>query len=319
MTAHSRLQYLPISFFSAVMGLCGLAIALQSAGPLWRPFVALGDSVALLATATFGLLALLYALKLARYRAEVRAELSDPVKMSFGATVTVSLILLGITLLPIMPAVSEIFWMIGAVLHLAYTLYAVNSWFYTSGFDIQHISPAWFIPAVGNILVPVVGVVHAVPDVSWFFFSIGLLFWMMLFTIIVYRMIFHYPLPDRLLPTLFILIAPPAVGFISYIKLTGSLDAFGRLLYFSSLFITLLLFLQLPRFLRLPFHLSWWAYSFPLAAITAATLLMHTLNPLPLYTYIAWVLLGILGVVVIYLALRTLRAITRGQICVADA
>jgi tellurite resistance protein len=162
----------------------------------------------------------------------------------------------------------------------------------------------------------VVGVVHAGADVSWFLFSVGLLFWMVLFTIIVYRMIFHQPLPDRLLPTLFILIAPPAVGFISYVKLTGGLDAFGRLLYFVALFITLLLFLQLRRFLRLPFHLSWWAYSFPLAAITVATLLMHALNPLPVYAYIAWMLLGILGVLMIYLTLRTLRAIARGQVCV---
>jgi tellurite resistance protein len=144
MTAHARLQYLPIAFFSAVMGLCGLAIALQSAGSLWAPLIALGDGVALSAALTFGLLALLYALKLARHPAEVRAELSDPVKMSFGATVTVSLILLGITTLQMAPTVSRALWMISAALHLVYTLYAVNSWLYRSGIDIQHISPAWF-------------------------------------------------------------------------------------------------------------------------------------------------------------------------------
>jgi tellurite resistance protein TehA-like permease len=48
MTMHSRLQNLPISFFSTIMGLSGLAIALQRAGDLWSPSAGLGDFVALL-------------------------------------------------------------------------------------------------------------------------------------------------------------------------------------------------------------------------------------------------------------------------------
>jgi tellurite resistance protein len=264
----------------------------------------------------FGLLLLAYALKALRHLQAVIDELSDPVKMSFGVTVTVSLVLLSITTLQLVPAVSKALWVTGAALHLAYTLYVLNTWIHKSDFDIKHISPAWFIPVVGNILVPVAGAVHASAEISWFFFSIGLLFWLVLFTIIIYRMIFHHPLPDKLLPTLFILIAPPAVGFISYLKLAGGLDGFARVLYFSALFLTLLLFLQIPRFLRLPFYLSWWAYSFPLAAMTVATLLMHSLTALPAYAFFAWLLLGVLYVVVVYLIARTLYAVARREICI---
>ena len=312
----SRLQNFPVAFFSTVMGLSGLAIALQRAGSLWAPFEVLGNFVALLIPAVFAVLVLFYALKALRYPAQVRSELSDPVKMSFGATVTVSLVLLSITTLHLAPTVSRLLWMTGAALHLAFTLYALNTWIHKTDFDIKHISPAWFIPVVGNILVPVAGVEHASAEISWFFFSVGLLFWLVLFTIIVYRMIFHHPLPDKLLPTLFILIAPPAVGFISWVKLGGGLDGFGRVLYFSALFLTLLLFLQLPRFLRLRFYLSWWAYSFPLAAMTVATLLMHDLSGLPVYAVLAWLFLGILYAVVIYLIARTLYAIVHHQICI---
>lgn len=313
---HSRLQNLPISFFSTIMGLSGLAIALQRAGDLWPPSAELGDFVALLSMLVFVVLLLLYGLKAIRYPELVVGELSDPIKMSFGATITVSLLLLGITTLGFAPTVSKALWVTGASLHLAYTLYALNTWIYKTDFDIKHISPAWFIPVVGNILVPVAGVMHASPEISWFFFSIGLLFWLVLFTIIIYRMIFHHPLPDKLLPTLFILIAPPAVGFISYVKLTGGLDGFGRVLYFSALFLTLLLFIQVPRFLRLPFYLSWWAYSFPLAAMTVATLVMHDMTKLPVYEFLGWLFLGILYAVVIYLVARTLYAISHHQICV---
>jgi tellurite resistance protein len=49
----------------------------------------------------------------------------------------------------------------------------------------------------------------------------------------------------------------------------------GRVLYFAGLFFTLLAFTQLGRFAKLSFFLSWWAYSFPLAVITIASLLMY--------------------------------------------
>jgi tellurite resistance protein len=299
------------------MGLSGLAIALQRAGELWASSAALGNVVALLSLFAFALLVLLYGVKVVRYPEQVIGELTDPVKMSFGATITVSLVLLSITTLQLAPTISKALWMTGASLHLLYTLYALNTWIHKTDFEIRHMSPAWFIPVVGNMLVPVAGVIYASPDISWFFFSIGLLFWLVLFTIIIYRMIFHHPLPDKLLPTLFILIAPPAVGFISYVKLSGGLDGFGRVLYFSALFLTLLLFVQLPRFLRLPFYLSWWAYTFPLAAMTVATLVMHDLTQLPMYTFLAWLFLGLLCAIVLYLIVRTLYAVSRHQICVA--
>lgn len=48
--------------------------------------------------------------------------------------------------------------------------------------------PAWFIPVVGNIIVPLAGVRFAPAEVSWFFFSIGLVFWIVLLAIVMYRL-----------------------------------------------------------------------------------------------------------------------------------
>jgi tellurite resistance protein len=185
-------------------------------------------------------------------------------------------------------------------------------------FEIVHLNPAWFIPVVGNILVPIAGVSHAPAEVSWFFFSIGLLFWPVLLTIIFYRVIFHGSLPDRLLPTLFILIAPPAVGFLSYVRLTGGLDMLALLFYYSALFFTLLLLAQLAWFARLKFFLSWWAYSFPLAAITVATFVMYEQSGKLLFARLASILLGVATVVIIGLFLRTALAVGRKEICVEE-
>ena len=124
------------------------------------------------------------------------------------------------------------------------------------------------------------------------------MFWIVLLTIVLYRLFFHEPLPVRLTPTLFILLAPPSVGFIAYIRLTGSVDAFGRILYYTALFLALLLASNAVRFLRSPFFISAWAYSFPLAALTIATLVMSTHLPLPLFPLFGFGLLVLLSVVV---------------------
>lgn len=315
---NSRLQHFPVALFSSVMGLCGLAMALRQAEAVLGLPVPAGDLVAVLAGVVFAILAALYLAKLLSFRAAVMADLNHPQRMSFVATISVSLILLAILALPAWPTLSAGLWAAGSLLHLGMTLYVLSAWVYQPRFEIHHISPAWFIPVVGNILVPIAGVHHASPELNWFFFSVGLLFWLVLFTIIIYRMIFHNPLPERLLPTLFILIAPPAVGFVAYLKLTGGVDAFARILFNAALFITLWLLLQAPRFLRLPFYLSWWAYSFPLAAMTIATLTLYGLSGGSWLRWVGQGLLFLLVVVVSWLALRTLLAIQRGQICVEE-
>jgi tellurite resistance protein len=207
-------------------------------------------------------------------------------------------------------------WAVGATLHLLATLYVMSSWIHHSKYEIAHLNPAWFIPVVGNILVPIAGIHHASPEISWFFYSVGIFFWPVLTAIIFYRLIFHGSLPDRLMPTLFIFIAPPAVGFISYYNLIGGIDAFARILYGIALFFTLLLFAQVRLFARLKFFLSWWAYSFPLAAITIATLIMFKDTGQAIYSSLAMGLLVILTLVIAMLLTRTALAVARREICV---
>ncbi len=203
----------------------------------------------------------------------------------------------------------------GIALHLALTLLVLHNWFNKDHFQTGHLNPAWFIPIVGNVLVPLPGVELGFVELSWFFFSIGIVFWIVLFAIIVNRVLFHHPLPDRLSPTLFILIAPPAVSFLSYVKLTGDLDAFARILYYFGIFMTIFLATQVPRLLRAQFFLSWWAYSFPLAAITVASFVMAEKVGGSMLHAIAVGLLGLVTVVVAGLFIRTLIAVANSEIC----
>lgn len=314
----ARLHHFPVAWFAMIMGLTGLTLAWRKAEELLNLTFAPSPWLLILATGLFALLAALYAAKVIKYRAVAAKEWAHPIKMNFVPAVSISLILLSIAWLPVSAPYSKLLWMAGVALHLILTLYVISQWMHHSKFEIVHLNPAWFIPVVGNILVPIAGVQHAPPEVSWFFFSIGIVFWPVLLTIILYRVIFHTSLPERLMPTLFILIAPPAVGFISYVKLTGEVDAFAHVLYHSALFFTLLLFTQLRYFANLKFFLSWWAYSFPLAAITIASLVMFEHSGLVLFLRLSGLLLGIASVVIAGLLARTVLAVKRREICVEE-
>jgi len=324
-----RLKLFPISFFAVVMGLAGWTIAFQRAASLlgWPPL--LGQVLLGLTVLAFLTIATLYFIKLVRFPQAVGEELHHPIKMSFFPTISISLLLLSIALLSLQPQVSRVLWVAGTGLHLGFTLYIMSLWINHTTFNIQHSNPAWFIPVVGNIIVPIAGVEHGMVEVSWFFFSIGIVFWIILFTIFMYRIIFHPPLAAKLVPTLFILLAPPAVGFVSYVKLMEhsgvggavvpfAIDPLARVLYYLALFIGLLLLAQVRMFARLQFFLSWWAYSFPVAALTIATILMFHKTDLPFFSGLATLLLVLLSGIIGLLVWRTAQAIGQREICVEE-
>jgi tellurite resistance protein len=316
MSGSSRLKNFPVSWFSMIMGLGGFALAWDRAAIVFSITPHIGKAILIVSCILFLLVAGIYAAKLMRHPQEVFADFRHPVRMNFIPTFSIALLILSTAFLHWQPALSKALWVLGTILHLTLTLYVMTVWVHHAQFEITHLNPAWFIPVVGNILVPIAGVQHFDHEISWFFFSIGVVFWPILLAIIFYRLIFHPPLPERLFPTLFILIAPPAVGFISYVALTGRIDGFARILYFTGLFFTLLLGVQTGRFARLKFALSWWAYSFPLAAITVASLLMYETLGTPVLGWLAIALLAILSLVIAGLLIRTAAAVARREICV---
>ncbi len=314
--ATSRLKHFPVSWFAMIMGMAGFTIAWISAERILDLPFTVSPILQAVTVLLFVLLTVLYAAKLIRYPKEALGEFTHPVKLTFVPTFSIGMLLLSIAVLHSHPNASFWLWAVGSVLHLGITLYVLSSWIHHSKYDISHLNPAWFIPVVGNILIPVAGIHHAPEDVSWFFFSVGLFFWPILTAIIFYRLIFHASLPERFMPTLFIFVAPPAVGFISWYNMVGEVDAFGRLLYFIALAFTLLLLVQVQYFARLKFFLSWWAYSFPIAAITIASMIMAKETGQVFYTWISMGLLAMLTLVIVVLLARTVQAAMRHDICV---
>src|SRR5690625_8030488 len=94
---------------------------------------------------------------------------------------------------------------------------------------------------VCNIFVSLAGVYHVDVEINIFYFSLGIIFSILYFTLFMNRMFFKGPLPNMLRPTVFILLAPPALGFMSYVNILRDANAFAFIFYRLAHYLGLLL------------------------------------------------------------------------------
>ncbi|PWK62668.1 SLAC1 anion channel family protein [Roseicyclus mahoneyensis] len=311
----SRLEHLPVTFFAVLMGLFGLALALHAAAGTYDWAEGPARAVLWFGLACFVGIAAVYLLKAFRYPRAVAAEWHHPVKLAFFPTITISMLLMATAIHGYRPDLAEPLWLAGMLGQGGLTIAVISGWISHRAFEVGHLTPAWFIPAVGNVIVPLAGAQMGWIEVSWLFFSAGMIFWLVLLVLVFNRLIFHAPIPARLFPTLVILIAPPAVAFVSYLRLVGGVDAFGHILLNSGYVFAALVLVQVPKLMKLPFALSWWALSFPLAALSVASFVYGREAGSDAHVAIGLVVLAALIGVVAGLLYRTGLAILRDEIC----
>ena len=297
-----------------MLGFSGFTLALQKVSHLldWGDVYLyfLGFTI-FLAVIIFGT----YLAKIFRYPQAFLADLSHPIRINFFPVIPKVLLIFSIIFLPLQLEVARILWWCGAASQIFFSFYNISQWINRDNLEYHHLNPAWFIPVVGNVIAPIAGVRLGYEQLSWFFFAIGIFMWLVLFSIVINRILFHKPIPDKLLPSLFILFAPPSIAFISYTKLVGNVENFGVVLYYFSLFLAGLVFLQGKKLLKIEFSLAWWAYSFPLAALTVSTLLFYELTHFVFVKGLLFFFFGLLTFFVALLSYLTLKGIAQKSLC----
>jgi len=316
-TNKNRLQHFPVMMYAIVMGMSGLTIAYQKAH-LWLgvPEI-IAVFLTVITTSVFIIVSFLYIEKTLKYKAEVKKEFAHPIRINFFAAISISMIMLSIIYHEYNNIVSQFFWYPGTLLHLYLTMYTISFWI-NHNQQLDHSNPAWFIPIVGNVLVPVAGVGFVSNDILMYFFSVGMFFWFVLFSIIFNRIIFHNQLAIKFMPTLFILIAPPAVGFIAYFKMFGTIDTFATFLFNIGLFFTLLVAFMYKNFLKIKFFISWWAFVFPVAAMSISSMLMYHIVGGVVFLILSYIMLSITTIIIGIVLYQTIKNITHKSICVQE-
>jgi tellurite resistance protein len=316
-TAKRRFEYLPVGLFGSVMGVTGLSVAWRLAevhygAPGW-----ISDAIGAIAVIAIVALSIGYLLKLVTATDAVRAEFKHPIAGNLFGTISISLLLLPIILVRVSLGLAQGLWVVGAVSTTLFAWVIVSRWM-SDRQQVAHATPAWFIPMVGMLDIPLALPVLHLPGLHGVMvlgLAVGLFFAVPLFTLVFSRLVFEAPMPDALLPSLVIMITPFAVGYSTYVLTTGQNDIFSESLYTLTLFVLAVLLGRLRNLvICCPFRVAWWAVSFPLAASAIAALRYAAVEPNWFTNSVAVVLLGFVTLVIAGLFGRTVHGIVKGEL-----
>jgi tellurite resistance protein len=317
---HAPLKHLGPGWYAMVMGLAGTSLAWHGAVPaLGAGAATAAGAIGVLAALAFVVLGVAGLWRARRHRGAWAEDLAHPVRHVFVAALPISLLLLVTSAVAAGlrgPALGALWWA-GSLAQLGATVWVLSRWWrgpQAGGFQWAGLTPALFIPIVGNVLVPLAGVALGQPQWAAAQFGIGLMFWPVVLALLMVRIAQHGLWPERLLPASFIFIAPPAVVGLSALRL-GAPPPVAWALWGMALFSLLWVATLLRRIAHLPFGMAHWGMSFPMAAFTALTLQLAQAGPLRLPGI---ALLALTSLLVAGLVLATLRGLLHGTLLVPE-
>ncbi len=313
-----RLKFFPVMMFAVIMGFSGITLAYKKAHEILLFPASIYQILSYITAGLAVIITALYLLKIILYTSEVKKEIGHPVRVNFFAAISISMLLLAVVFHENRSAAFPLF-VIGTGLQTFFTFYAITYWL-NKNIELAHSNPAWFIPVVGNIIVPIAGDGFADAALLNFFFSLGIFFWIILTAILFNRIIFHGMLVQKFLPTLAIFIAPPSVGMLSYLKLSDGYDFFASVLLNVAIVFGLILLALAKNFYKIKFFISWWAFTFPMAALTMALITAYEKTN---YVYGAYKCLSVISIImtsilVLLVLIRTIYAVMKKEICIDE-
>ncbi|MBV7295171.1 SLAC1 anion channel family protein [Corynebacterium sp. TAE3-ERU12] len=306
----SRLINTPLPFFATVMGTGGLSLAWRRCAEVLHTPEFIAEALFWVALAVFIVTSLGYAVRISD-PARLRADLQRPITVTFLTTITVSIVILSAASRGALPdGLAQAMWWLGAIGHLVAMVVTMRLWM-NPRITLSHVTPAWFIPVVGNVIVPLGGCGFGSIErtVSLGFFAIGVVMWLGLLPVVLFRLFLAEPMPAPLSPTALVLLAPPAVSSVSAHLLFDGGAAPGVLatmLMASAGAFLLLALTMAPEIVSAPFGLAHWAMSFPLAAMASATLVFSSV--------VGLIFLAFATIVICALWARTVVAIAKGAL-----
>ena len=238
---------IPLSYFSTTIGLFALGLSWRygaAAGlmPAWP-----GEGLLAAAFAVWLVLVAAYVCKILAYRDEFLGDLTDLVQCCFLSAIPITTILAGIAGLPYAAGAARVLVYAGIAGQLAFAMYrAAGLW--RGLHNLAATTPVIYLPTVATNFVSATALgVLGLHDYAVLFFGAGLLSWFSLEAAILGRLRTEAA------------IAPQVRGIVG-IQLAPAFVGYGCLQF-------LLLLRLLGWFAEGGFSMSWWGFSFGLAAM----------------------------------------------------
>ena len=316
--ALSKLPPMPVSFFSIPVGLLALGTAWRVAVGLWALPAWLASVVTAAGVVVWLMLLALYALKWMFHRAAAQAELQHPVQSSFLALVPVSSLLAAVALQPLSRPLAFAVFIVALLASIA-----IGAWLYgrlwQGGLTPELVTPAIYLPVVAqNFVAALAAASFGWPQVGLWFFGAGLLAWLAIESTILNRLGTRGALPPALRPLLGIQLAPPVVGGVAWMALGHeSPDLVGQALLGYGLYQALLLARLLPWIREQGFAVSYWGFSFGVAALPTLAMRLAAYGSPSGSSAVQWlapIAFTVANLIVLALVIGTLQLMVNGRL-----
>lgn len=246
------IKKVPIPMTGLMLGLAALGNLVQSYGELYRNILG-GISFVLL---------LLILVKIFVEPNSLKEGLNNPVVASVTPTLSMGIMILSTYIKPYFPSLAYGVWIIGLVMHIILIAYFTKK--YIVNFSIKKVFPSWFIVYVGIVVGSVTGPAYGQATIGKYLFWFGLVSYLILLPVVIYRVIKIKEIPEPALPTIAIFAAPASLCLAGYMNSFESKNIIVLwFLVVLSLVMLCAVLLYMPKLLKLPFYPSYSAYTFP--------------------------------------------------------
>ncbi len=276
--------------------------------------------------------------RIALFPHQVFETISHPVEGSFYATFPIALLVMAgqWSMRGIDPAAVAILWWTGTAGTVLASYLILFRLFTLDRLKLEMVTPAHFIPAVGLVVIPVAGAGLAGQaqglmrevyfGVNMLGMGAGSFMYIALAALTMSRHFLRPGIEGKMTPTLWVHLAPMGViplSLLSLLHAAGNEGAFtyGTLVAMGFMgasiwWLVLCAAMTIRNALqgKLPFALSWWAFVFPVGAMTVLAIRLSAIAKLELLSGVSLGLFVLLMALWLAAAAGTLNGLARGSI-----
>jgi tellurite resistance protein TehA-like permease len=243
--------------------LAGLALAIASLGLSWESIMKTNGSAQLAGSILASVILIPLFLKFLVNPSLLKQDLQHPVAGSVIPTLTMATMVVASTIglynLQIGKAVSWFAIILQLFFLIAFIFYRSKS------FNFKQILPSWFIPPIGLTLAIVTHPTGLPTILNNIFLVLGLVSYLVLLPIVLYRLFFSGALDNNQKPIIAILATPASLLIVAYLAaVTETNLLLFNVLLFIAIIMTLYVYIAFINLLKLPFSPVYSAFTFPL-------------------------------------------------------
>lgn len=247
------LKKYPVPVTGLMLGLAAAGNLVQSYGEIYRNIFGLISAI----------LFILMIIKILKFPKGVKESLDNPVVASVFPTFSMAIMILSTYLKPFAELPAFIVWIAGLIFHIALILLFTKK--YVVNFKIKQVFPSWFIVFVGIVAASVTGPAYNMAAIGQIAFYFGLISYLLLLPMVLYRVVKIKEIPEPALPTLAIFAAPASLLLAGYMNSFTDKNI-GMVWFLAALSIIMYaaVIIMLFKLLKLKFYPSYSAFTFPL-------------------------------------------------------